>query len=102
MRLADHPRNTTAIGAPAIALKLNQLLIPNLAAGLMNGFMDNWGRKADSGEDSNGALFEPPTSASGIDGGRRPPARRRKVGIMGVGAVLGGLAVIGVFAMRNK
>ena len=102
VRIADHPRNTTAIGAPAIVLKLNQLLVPNLAAGIMNGFMDSWSRKADPGEDGSGALFTPPASPSGIDGGRRHPARRRKAGIMGVGTALGGLAVIGAFAMRRK
>lgn len=33
VRLAYRPRHTTVVGAPAIALKLNQLLAPNLSAG---------------------------------------------------------------------
>ena len=102
VRLADHPRNTTAVGAPAIVLKLNQLLIPNLAAGIMNGFMDSWTSKADGGGDSSGALFTPPATPSGVDGGRRHPERRRKAGIMGVSAALGGLAVISALAMRRQ
>lgn len=102
VRLADHPRNTTAIGSPAIVLKLNQLLIPNLAAGIMNGFIDSWSRKANGGEDSSGALFTPPASPSGVDGGRRDRTRRRKASIRGMGATLGCLAVIGALSMRRK
>ncbi|MFW2829412.1 SDR family oxidoreductase [Sphingomonas sp. ID0503] len=97
VRLADRPRNTTAVGAPALALKLNQFFVPNLGAAMMNGFMDSWSKKADPGEDGSGALFDPPADPSGIDGGRRRPDQRRRaaagagvaaIGLVGLGAVL--------------
>ncbi|MFV3464749.1 hypothetical protein ACNJFH_21585, partial [Mycobacterium tuberculosis] len=62
VRLGYRPRHTTVVGAPAIALKLNQLLAPNLSAALMNGFMDRWSRKADPGAVSSGTLFEAPAN----------------------------------------
>ncbi|OWK29577.1 SDR family oxidoreductase [Sphingomonas mucosissima] len=81
VRLARRPRNTTAVGAPAIALKLSQFVIPNLSAAVMSGFMDNWSDKAPPGEDGVGALFDPPATASGTDGGRRSPEQRRAAGL---------------------
>ncbi|WP_312490838.1 SDR family oxidoreductase, partial [Sphingomonas sp.] len=78
VRLADHPRNTTAVGAPAIALKLNQFFVPNLGAAMMNGFMDHWSKKADPSADGTGALHDPPPAPSGVNGGRRRLDQRRK------------------------
>ncbi|VXC80491.1 Short-chain dehydrogenase [Sphingomonas sp. 8AM] len=100
VRLADHPRNTTVVGAPAIALKLGQFFVPNLSAAMMNGFMDRWSDKAEAGPDSSGALFDPPASVSGIEGGRRHPDRRRKAAAVGVAATAG-LAVLGVLRWRR-
>lgn len=100
--LADRPRNTTVVGAPAIALKLNQLLAPNLSAALMNGFMDSWRRKADPGADGSGALFEAPADPSGIEGGRRHPERRRTAALLGVGVAAVGLAALGAGAWRRR
>ncbi|MDR6788022.1 short-subunit dehydrogenase [Sphingomonas sp. BE138] len=102
VRLADRPRNTTVVGAPAIALKFNQFLAPNLSAALMNGFMDSWARKADPGADSSGALFETPSDPSGIDGGRRHPERRRTAALLGVGVAAVGLAALGAGAWRHR
>ena len=102
VRLADHPRNTTAIGAPALALKVSQFLVPNLAAAMMNGFMDSWSGKAAPGEDGSGTLFDPPAAPSGIEGGRRHPERRRKAATAaGVGAAVG-LAVVGGLLWRRR
>lgn len=93
VRLAKRPRNTTVVGAPAAALKLGQFAAPNLSAAIMSGFMDTWSSKAPAGEDSAGALFEPPATASGPDGGRRRPDQRRKAGAaVGVAAVAAGVA----------
>ncbi len=99
VRLADRPRNTTVVGAPAIALKLSQFVVPNLSAAMMNGFMDRWSDKAERGEDGSGALFTPPAGASGIEGGRRHPERRRKAAALGVAA---GLATVGALLWRRK
>ena len=81
VRLASRPRNTTAVGAPALALKLGQFAVPNLSAAVMSGFMDSWSDKAPPGDDGPGALFAPPASASGTDGGRRRPDQRRAAGV---------------------
>ncbi|WP_037488313.1 SDR family oxidoreductase [Sphingomonas phyllosphaerae] len=100
VRLADHPRSTTVVGAPAIAMKLGQFFVPNLSAAMMNGFMDRWSDKAEARLDSSGALFDPPASVSGIEGGRRHPDRRRKAAAVGVLATAG-LAVLGVLRWRR-
>lgn len=83
VRLADHPRNTTAVGAPAPLLALTQFLTPNLAAAVMNGFLGSYFAKTDPAPLSDGALFEPAPGASGIDGGLRRPDQRRTVAIAG-------------------
>jgi short-subunit dehydrogenase len=100
VRLADHPRNTVAVGAPAIALKLNQLLAPNLGAALMNGFMDSWSARAEPGEDAAGALYDPPADPSGIDGGRRRPDQRRAAAAAGAAAI--GIAALGALWWRRR
>jgi short-subunit dehydrogenase len=102
VRLADHPRPTTVVGAPALVLKLGQFLAPNLGAALMNGFMESWTAKADPGEDGRGALFDPPAAPSGIDGGRRRPDQRRKAAAAGIGASAIGLVALGAFLWRRK
>lgn len=103
VRLADHPRNTTAVGAPALALKLSQFLAPNLGASIMNGFMDTWSRRAEPGEDGSGSLFDPPATPSGIDGGRRRPDQRRKAAAAaGAGAAALGIAALGVVLWRRR
>lgn len=99
VRLAHRPRNTTVVGAPAMALKLNQFFAPNLAAAVMNGFMDRWSDNADPGDDGPGALFTPPAAPSGIDGGRRHPDRRRKAAALGLVAAAAGL---GAFLWRRR
>jgi short-subunit dehydrogenase len=90
VRLAKRPRNTTVVGAPAIALKLGAFAVPNLSPAVMNGFMDYWIDRADPGDDTRGSLFAAPRTADGIDGGRRHPERRRKAGL-----VTGALASLG-------
>ncbi len=102
VRLARHPRNTTVVGAPAIALKLGQFAAPNLGAAMMNGFMDIWSDRAEPGEDTPGTLFVAPGAASGPDGGRRHPERRRKA-TMAAGAITAvGIAGIGAWWWRQR
>lgn len=102
VRLARRPRNTVVVGAPAIALKLGQFAAPNLGAAVMNGFMDNWSSKTERGEDTTGALFHPPATASGVEGGRRRPEQRRQVGVaVGTAAVLAAAAA-GTWLWRRQ
>jgi short-subunit dehydrogenase len=100
VRLAKRPRNTVAVGAPVIALKLNQFFAPNLGAAMMNGFMDVWSQKAEPGDDNTGALYQPPATPSGIEGGRRHPERLRKAAVAASGAA--GLAVLGAYLWRGR
>ncbi|WP_375383593.1 SDR family oxidoreductase [uncultured Sphingomonas sp.] len=102
VRLAQRPRNMTVVGVPAIALKLAQFAMPNLGAATLSGFMDVWSGHAELGEDTSGTLFDPPASASGSDGGRRHPERRRKAAIVGVTAGLAGLAAALAWAANRK
>lgn len=94
VRLADHPRNTTAVGAPAAMMKLGQFLAPNLGAAIMNGFMGSYFGRADPAPRTEGNLFEPPADDGQVDGGFRDPGRRRKAamvaGGLGVAAIVGG------------
>ena len=76
--LADRPRHTTAIGAPTAALKLAQLLTPNLGAAVMNSFMGRYFGRADPAPATDGNLFTPPADDGQIDGGFRRPDQRRK------------------------
>ncbi len=101
VRLAHRPRNTTAVGAPALALKLGDFAVPNLNAAIMNGFMDVWSRKAERANDSSGAIFDTPDDASGVDGGRRRPDQRRAVAVT-AGAGLIGAAALGAFLWRKN
>jgi short-subunit dehydrogenase len=96
VRLAKRPRNTTVVGAPAIALKLGAFAVPNLSAAVMNGFMDYWTDHADPDDDTRGSLFAAPRTADGIDGGRRHPERRRKAAL--AGGVAAGLGAVGLVA----
>lgn len=91
VKLAKRPRNTTVVGAPALAMKLAQFAVPNLSAAVMSGFMDVWSDRAEPGEDTSGALFEAPNGASGFDGGRRHP-ERRKAAAVGAAVGLAGIA----------
>ena len=96
VRLARRPRHTTVIGAPAIAFKLTQSLTPNLAAAVMNGFMDVWQSRGPRVADTPGTLVDPPARASGIDGGRRVrDARTRGIAAAAIVALgLGGAVTV--------
>jgi len=102
VRLAHRPRNTVVVGAPALALKLGQFATPNLGAAIMNGFMDVWSSKADRGPDGTGALYVPPEGASGTDGGRRHPERRRTAAIAAGGVAAIGLAATAAWLARSR
>ncbi|MBB3345657.1 MULTISPECIES: SDR family oxidoreductase [unclassified Sphingomonas] len=101
VRLARHPRDTTVVGAPAFLLKLGQFAAPNLMAAVMNGFMDSWSTRAPRGEDTPGAIHEPPAGASGPDGHRRDPHRGRKAAAAGAVA-LAALAGVALWRGRTK
>ena len=64
--LARQPRNSTAVGAPTLLLKLGELANP-LAGLLMGRFLDGWTRKnAGSARDTRGTIYAPPAAPSGL------------------------------------
>lgn len=101
VRLARHPRNTTVVGAPAIALKLGEFAVPNLGAAVMNGFLDVWSRRAPPGADGSGSLHAPPAASGGVDGGRRRPDQRRAATIA-IGGIATAAIVAGGFALLRR
>ncbi|MGI4732028.1 MAG: SDR family oxidoreductase [Janthinobacterium lividum] len=102
VRLADHPRNTTVVGAPAVALKLAQMLVPNLGAAAINGFMDSYFKRAEPAADTDGTIHEAAADASGADGGRRRPDQRRTAGLVALGGAGVLAAVLGTLALRRR
>ena len=94
VRLADRPRNTTVIGAPAPLLVLAQALTPNFGAAMLNGFLGTYFRKAAPVAETEGALFEAGEGGA-VDGGFRRPDQRTKVAVAG-GLGLAALAAGGL------
>jgi short-subunit dehydrogenase len=101
VRLADHPRNTTALGAPAVTMKLAQFLTPDLSARLMNRFMSSYFAKADPAPRTSGNLFTPPADDGEVDGGFRRPGQR-KIVTVAAGAVTLVAIAGGVFLSRRR
>ena len=93
VRLARRPRNTTAVGMPAIAMKLSQLATPNLNSAIMNGFMEVWSKRAEPAGDTPGTAFNPPDSPSGVHSGQFDSSRSSKAAIV-AGAGVGLAAVV--------
>ncbi len=103
VRLADRPRNTTAIGAPAGALKLAQFLAPNLGAAVMNGFLRSYFARAEQVPETDGALFAPAGPTGEVDGGfRRPDQRRAAAAVAGTVAGVAALGVAGLLLARRR
>ena len=99
LRLADHPRNTTAVGMPAALMQLAQFAAPHLSARVTSGMMTRHFQKADPAPLTNGNLFTPPADDGEIDGGFREPEKRagvgRGLGVAGIAAaMLGGYLVL--------
>lgn len=97
--LAARPRNTTAVGAPAIAFRLGQFAVPNLSASLMNRFMDWWSGRAERGDDTTGSLYAPPAGFSGVESGSRGYGQTTPVTKMALAA--GGL-VLAVMMLHRR
>ncbi|MEW6369798.1 MAG: SDR family oxidoreductase [Pseudomonadota bacterium] len=99
VRLAEQPRSTTVIGAPATLMKLSELAAP-LPAMLMGRFLDAWSKRADRAADTAGALYAPQRGASGIHSGQRRPDQQRNTALM-VGAGLA-IGVLGWQLLRQR
>lgn len=102
VRLADRPRSTTALGAPAAVMKLTQFLAPNLTAAAMNGFFASYFSRAESVAITSGNLFEPPDDYGEIDGGFRRPDLRRKATMAAAEVGLAALGAGALLAWRQR
>ncbi|WP_419808260.1 SDR family oxidoreductase [Sphingomonas sp.] len=101
VRLADHPRDTTVVGAPALAMKLAQFFVPNLGAAAMNGFMDSWFAHAAPAPATDGVLFAAGQGAPGPSGDRIRPDQRRTATLAIGGAAVAGIAA-GLFVLARR
>lgn len=100
LRLADRPRNTTAIGAPAAVMKLSEFLAPNLTATMMNGLFASFFGRAERVPVTSGNLFDPPPDDGTIDGGFRRPDLRRKAAAAAAGVAIA--AVVAGVLLRSS
>ncbi|XYJ12132.1 SDR family oxidoreductase [Telluria sp. B2] len=96
--LAEQPRSTTVIGAPATLMKLSELAAP-LPAMLLGRFMDAWSKRADRTADTSGTLYAPQRGASGIHSGQRRPDQRNTALMVGAGLAIG---VLGWQLLRQR
>lgn len=97
--LARHPRDSTAVGAPASLFRLSNALAPNLLAAGMNRFLDGWAKRGERAPDTVGTLYAPQHGASGIHSGeRRPQQTGNKALALGAAALV---AAVGVQLWRR-
>ncbi|USI72913.1 SDR family oxidoreductase [Sphingomonas morindae] len=101
MRLADRPRAATAVGAPLLAMKLGQLLGPNIGAAIMDRALGRYFAQAAPAASTSGNLHQPPADDGAIDGGFRDPERGRKAATLGA-ATLGVALVAGLALARRR
>ena len=99
--LARRPRPTTAVGAPASLFRLANFAAPNLLAAGMNRMLERWERKAERTQDTRGALYAPPSGASGIHSGQRRPQAPQQNKALVVGVALLG-AVVGAQLLKKR
>ena len=98
VRLARRPRATTAVGAPASALRLAQFANPVMGR-LMNRFMHAWSKQAAQVPDTTGTMYTPPGSASGVHCGQRRGTQQGNAPLV-IGAAVAA-AAIGIFLSRR-
>ena len=91
VRLADHPRASTLVGAVAHLVRLGHAVAPDLSGRIMARFMEEYFSRARRAPVTDGNLFGPPAVAGGIDGGLRASGGER--------ALAGAAAVAGVVAL---
>ena len=103
--LARRPRATTAVGAPALLMRLAQFVTP--ISKVMDGFMDVWSKQAAHAPDTSGSLYAPPRGASGVRSGVRSGRESESAqhaqphSALVVGAALAG-ALVGLQLLRRR
>lgn len=101
VRLADHPRDTTAVGAPAMAMRLANALAPNLSGRMMNRFLGRYFDQAEPAPVTEGNLFRSPSDDGRIDGGFRRPGQQETMASAATALGLAGAAALALVLLRR-
>lgn len=98
VRLADHPRATTLVGAQNWGVRAVHALAPTLSLKLVDRWFEGYFAVAKKAPAGNGNLFQPPGDTPRVDGGYRKPRTRRLPLLItaGILAVIGGAALLHV------
>jgi short-subunit dehydrogenase len=96
VRLADHPRATTIVGAQTWPARIGHALAPTLSLKLVDGWFEGYFAQARPAAVTSGNLFHPPGDRPRIDGGFRKPVARRLPLLLAGGTLLalGGAALL--------
>lgn len=95
VRLADHPKKTTALGAPAAMMRAAEVLTANLSPAVLNSIFTWYFRgKADHAPATDGNLFAPPDDDGEVQGGYRRPEQQRATAAAALGLVAAAVAGI--------
>ncbi|NLS27620.1 hypothetical protein S2M10_26190 [Sphingomonas sp. S2M10] len=99
LRLADHPRATTIVGAQVWAARIGHALAPVVSLKLIDRWFEGYFAQARPAAVTSGNLFHPPEDTPRVDGGFRKPVTRR-LPLLLAGATL--LAVGGAAVLRRR
>lgn len=104
VRLADHPRPTTLVGAQNWAARIGHALAPTLSLKIVDRWFEGYFAQAKVARVTTGNLFNPPGDRPQIDGGFRKPVTRRLPLLLAGGTLLalGGAALLGRRASRTE
>lgn len=89
--LAVRPKNAVTIGAPAVFFKFVNTLFPDITQKVLVSLMDYYFKRAKPVPISDGSIFRPDDTDTGIDGGWRHQHTKRNV-ILTSAAVAAGIA----------
>ncbi|WP_294251035.1 SDR family oxidoreductase [uncultured Sphingomonas sp.] len=98
VRLADHPRATTLVGAQNWAARIGHALAPTLSLKIIDRWFEGYFAQARPAAVTSGNLFHSPGDAPRVDGGFRKPVTRR-LPLLLVGGTL--LALSGAALLRR-
>ncbi|WP_313538818.1 SDR family oxidoreductase [Sphingomonas sp.] len=96
VRLADHPRATTIVGAQTWPARIGHALAPTLSLKIIDRWFEGYFTQARPAAVTSGNLFHPPGDRPRIDGGFRKPVARRLPLLLAGGTLLalGGAALL--------
>lgn len=104
VRLADHPRATTLVGAQNWAARIGHALAPTLSLKIIDRWFEGYFAQARPAPVTGGNLFAPPGDRPRVDGGFRKPLTRRLPLLLAGGTLLalGGAALLRQRASRTE